>query len=64
MIAALSSSAKNFAQLYSNVDCAHTHSATVSHFLEEHPSQYGRTAMRLDHRGWLAWHEPEVLHEA
>ncbi len=53
---------ENFAQLHSNVGRAHTHNATVSHFLREHPGQYSHFVL-LDHQDWLAWHKPEALHE-
>lgn len=53
---------ENFAQLHTHVGHVHTHNATVSHFLKEHPGAYTHFVL-LDHQDWLAWHKPEALRE-
>ena len=40
----------------------HTHTSTISQFLEKHPGVYSHYVL-LDHQDWLAWHNPKALRE-
>jgi S-adenosylmethionine-diacylglycerol 3-amino-3-carboxypropyl transferase len=40
----------------------HTHTATLTGFLQQHPGVYSHYVL-LDHQDWLAWHDPEALLE-
>lgn len=53
---------ENFDRLQANIGRVHTHNATVSHFLKNHPGVYSHFVL-LDHQDWLAWHQPEALRE-
>ena len=53
---------ENFARLRTCRDRVHTHNATVSDFLRQHPGQYSHFVL-LDHQDWLAWHQPQALEE-
>ncbi len=53
---------ENFARLRACRDRVHTHNATVSDFLRQHPGQYSHFVL-LDHQDWLAWHQPQALEE-
>jgi S-adenosylmethionine-diacylglycerol 3-amino-3-carboxypropyl transferase len=54
--------AEHFSQLHANIGRVQTHNATVSRFLQNHPSVYSHFVL-LDHQDWLAWHQPEALRE-
>ncbi len=40
----------------------HTHTCSVSGFLEKNPGTYSHFVL-LDHQDWLAWHDPKALRE-
>lgn len=54
--------AENFYRLRDLVDRLKTHSATLTDFLRRHPGEYSHYVL-LDHQDWLAWHDPEALHD-
>jgi S-adenosylmethionine-diacylglycerol 3-amino-3-carboxypropyl transferase len=53
---------ENFEALCSTIDRVHTYNSTVSDFLKNNPGTYSHFIL-LDHQDWLAWHDPEALHE-
>lgn len=53
---------ENFDQLRAHVGNVHTYNSTVSGFLHDHPGNYSHFVL-LDHQDWLAWHNPQALHE-
>lgn len=53
---------ENFDTLRSRVNRLHTHSSTLSQFLENNPGQYTHFIL-LDHQDWLAAHNRPALQE-
>ena len=53
---------ENLPVLSRRAGALHTHTATVSEFLQKNPGVYSHYVL-LDHQDWLAWHEPAALAE-
>jgi S-adenosylmethionine-diacylglycerol 3-amino-3-carboxypropyl transferase len=53
---------ENLPVLARRAGALHTHTATVSEFLQKNPGVYSHYVL-LDHQDWLAWHEPAALAE-
>jgi S-adenosylmethionine-diacylglycerol 3-amino-3-carboxypropyl transferase len=53
---------ENLATLAHRADRLHTHTSSLSQFLQRHPGTYSHFVL-LDHQDWLAWQAPEALAE-
>lgn len=54
--------AEHFQTLRDRCARVRTHSMFLSQFLSRHPGTYSHYVL-LDHQDWLAWQDPEALHE-